>query len=126
LGSAMAERAMGLARSVRRHRGTRIRVADLLAVDLSQTGSAPPPLESRTRLHPQRSASSACQNQVDSALPVAANLGIRGREIADRSGMVVLSFLGSRLFAKPARHLFGGSWAAHCRDLFDLRRRQRR
>src|ERR1700675_2896111 len=117
---------MGLARRIRWNWRARIHLVDFLAADLSEAGGSSARFESGARLHPQRSPAGAGQNKMVSSVSTAANLGIHYREITDRSSLVVLSFLGSRFFAKQTWNRFNGFGAAHRGDLFDLRRWQRR
>src|SRR5580704_12689103 len=111
---------------VRWNWSTRIRLAGALALDLSQARAAPTRFESRARLHPQRSSGLAGQNQMVCSASPAANLGVRRREIPDRSRVVVLSFLDSRFLAEQTWPGADRSWPADRGDLFDLRRWQRR
>src|SRR5580704_11924864 len=111
---------------VRWNWSARIRLAGVLALDLSQARTAPTRFEGGARLHPQRSSGLAAQNQMVCSASPAANLGVRRWEIPNRSGVVVLSFLDSRFLAEQTRPGPDRSWPSDRGDLFDLRRRQRR
>src|SRR5690348_14033883 len=94
---------MGLAWVLCRRGSARVYLADLLAANLSSAGGAPLRFEKGVGLYSQRPGAAGGENEVGQAVSCPADLGICSREIPDRSGVVVLPFLGARLLADPAR-----------------------
>src|SRR4029077_9149008 len=73
----------------------------------------------------QRPARADGENQMGASDPPPPDLGLRGRQIHDRSHLVVLSFLGARLLATQTWTGSDEDWLTNYGDLRDLRCRQR-
>src|SRR2546423_6552953 len=98
-----------MARGICRRRRAGVRVANVLVADLSQARGTRARLESGAGLYSQRPAASGDKDQVGQAVAPAADVGFCRWKVSDRPGVVVLSFLGTGLLAKPARLAVDGA-----------------
>ena len=116
--------AVGVAGILRGRGSARVPLVDFVAADLSKAGRASLPFKNGVGLYSQRSAAARRENQVGQAVSRPPNLGLRRGKIPDRSGLVVLPFLGSGVFADAAWVESDRHNASDCSDLLYFGRRQ--
>src|SRR5205823_8993846 len=89
--------AVRMAVGIRDHRCARVRVACRMVADVRPTRAPRAPQRGGARAYSQRSSGAAAAYTVESIDTASADLDVRGPEIHDRSDLVVVPLLDSRL-----------------------------
>ena len=118
---------LGLVLGVRRHRRDRVPLAGRRGgCSIDRPSSIRASARAELALHPQRSAGADRPRAVAHAAAASPDLGVRDRQVPDRSGLVALPVLDPGLPQPQSRHRPHERRAAARRDLSDRRRRQHR